>query len=121
MSEIAWFHAHWVFVAVAATGLVGIWGLVFAALRKDPGRPFVVAVGGAVASMLIQVVAGLMLYASGIRPLNGFHVFYGIVVVGTLSLAYVYRPQLARRPALSYGILLLFVMGLGLRAWSNVS
>jgi hypothetical protein len=48
-------------------------------------------------------------------------VFYGIVIVMTFSIAYVYRAQLARRPALAYGILLLFVMGLGLRAWSNVN
>jgi hypothetical protein len=32
----------------------------------------------------------------------------------------VYRSQLAKRPALAYGLLMLFVMGLGLRAWANV-
>jgi hypothetical protein len=70
--------------------------------------------------MLIQVSAGVALYVYGLRPLSGFHVFYGILIAVTFSLAYVYRAQLARRPALWYGLLLLFVMGLGFRAWSNV-
>jgi hypothetical protein len=47
-------------------------------------------------------------------------VFYGVVIAITFSLAYVYRAQLARKPALGYGLLLLFVMGLGIRAWMNV-
>ena len=54
-------------------------------------------------------------------PGNAFHVFYGVVIAVTFALAYVYRAQLDRRPMLAYGLLLLFVMGLGLRAWSNVT
>ena len=38
----------------------------------------------------------------------------------TFAIAYVYRAQLAKRPALAYGILLLFVMGLGIRAWMSL-
>ena len=121
MSSVAWFHQNWVYVALATTGFVGAWGLVLAVLRRPPGRAFGVGVGVAIVSILIQVAAGTVLYATGLRPLNGFHVFYGVVVAVTLSLAYVYRAQLARHPALSYGLLLLFVMGLGFRAWSNVS
>jgi hypothetical protein len=56
------------------------------------------------------------MYGQGNEP-GGLHLFYGVVIVFTLAIAYVYRSQLARRPALSYGVLLLFVMGLGLRAW----
>jgi len=68
----------------------------------------------------VQVTAGLILYAQGLRPANDFHVFYGIVIVVTFAFAYVYRAQLDRRPELGYGLVLLFVMGLGLRAWANV-
>ena len=120
MTNILWFHGHWVWVALATTGVVGLWGLGLAILRRKPGRLFGIAVGLAIVAMLIQVGAGVALYVYGLRPLNGFHVFYGIVVAVTFSLAYVYRAQLARKPALSYGLLLLFVMGLGFRAWSNV-
>lgn len=121
MSSILWFHQSWVYVALGATGLVGIWGLGLAALRRPPGRAFGIGAGIAIVAILIQVVAGTALYMYGLRPLNGFHVFYGVVIAVTLSLAYVYRAQLARHPALAYGLLLLFVMGLGFRAWSNVS
>jgi hypothetical protein len=71
--------------------------------------------------MLIQVGAGVVLWQQGLRPGDNFHVFYGVVIAITVSLAYVWKAQLARRPALSYGLLLLFIMGLGLRAWANVS
>ncbi len=70
--------------------------------------------------MLVQVGAGLWMYGQGQRPGNGFHVFYGVVITITFSLAYLYRAAMARRRALSYGFMLLFVMGLGLRAWANV-
>jgi hypothetical protein len=120
MTSILWFHSHWVWVALATAGLVGLWGLGLAVLRRKPGRAFGVAVGSAIVAMLIQVCAGVALYVYGLRPLNGFHVFYGILIAVAFSLAYVYRAQFAHRPALWYGLLLLFVMGLGFRAWSNV-
>jgi len=120
MTSILWFHSHWVWVALVTTGAVGVWGLGLAILKRPSGRAFGIAVGVAVTAMLIQVAAGVALYVYGLRPLNGFHVFYGILIAITFSLAYVYRVQLARRPALWYGLLLLFVMGLGFRAWSNV-
>ena len=121
MSSILWFHQNWAYAALGATGLVGMWGLGLAALRRPPGRAFGIGAGVAIVAILIQVAAGTALYVYGLRPLNGFHVFYGVVIAVTLSLAYVYRAQLARHPALAYGLLLLFVMGLGFRAWSNVS
>ena len=121
MTTIIWLHAHWVWVALATTGLVGLWGLGLAIFKQRPGRAFGIAAALAIVAMLVQVAAGVALYVYGLRPLNGFHVFYGILIAVTFSLAYVYRAHLARRPALWYGLLLLFVMGLGFRAWSNVT
>lgn len=114
------FHENWFYVAVISTGVVGLWGLVLGLRRSPAPRAFLVARSGAIAAMLIQVGAGLVLWGQGRRPGDGFHVFYGVVIVATLSFAYIYRIQLERRPALGYGLLLLFVMGLGLRAWANV-
>lgn len=121
INDLLWFHRNWFYVAVVATGLVGLWGVGLAVFRRSPGRAFGIATGVAIIVMLVQVGAGVVLYMRGLRPGNGFHVFYGIVIAVTFTLAYIYRAQLARRPALGYGILLLFVMGLGLRAWSNVN
>lgn len=114
------FHQSWFWVAVVTCGVVGAWGLVTAIIKRDPPRAFGWARAIAIAVMLIQVGAGVYLYSNNVRPGNSFHVFYGVVIVITFTLAYLYRSTMARRPALTYGILLLFVMGLGLRAWANV-
>ena len=121
MNTVLSFHQNWFYVAIAATGLVGLWGLLMALMKRTPPQAFNWARGIAIAAILMQVGAGVYLYSNGIRPGNAFHVFYGVVIAVTLTLAYVYRSTMARKPALTYGILLLFVMGLGLRAWANVS
>jgi hypothetical protein len=115
------FHQEWFYVAVLTTGLVGAWGLILAVMKRQPSRWFGYARAVAITAMLIQIGAGVILYSNGLRPGNSFHIFYGVVIAVTLTLAYLYRSTMARRPALTYGILLLFVMGLGLRAWANVS
>lgn len=120
LADVLRFHQNWFYVAVVTCGIVGLWGLVLAIIKRDPNRAFIVARAVAIAAMLIQVGAGVYLYSNGVRPGNSFHVFYGVVIVITLTLAYLYRSTMAKRPALTYGILLLFVMGLGLRAWANV-
>lgn len=114
-------HGNWFYVAVISNGLVGLWGLGLLALKKPVTKVFHWATGVAVAAMLVQVGLGLLVYQQGFRAANDFHVFYGFVILFTLTFAYLYRAQMSKRPALSWGLLLLFVMGLGLRAWSNVS
>lgn len=121
LADLLWFHAQWFFVAVVSCGVVGLWGFVAGLMRRALSRPFSIARAGAIGAMLIQVGAGALLYSRDVRPGNAFHVFYGVVIAVTFALAYVYRAQLDRRPMLAYGLLLLFVMGLGLRAWSNVT
>jgi hypothetical protein len=115
------FHQQWFYVAVVSCGIVGAWGLVLALMKRDLNRAFTIARAVAIIAILVQVGAGVILYSNDLRPGNSFHVFYGVVIAITLTLAYLYRSTMARKPALTYGILLLFVMGLGLRAWANVS
>lgn len=116
LTSVGSFHRFWGWVAMALLAVVGIWGLGLAATGRRPGRPFWTGVGVAITAMTAQV--GMGLYAFGIvgtEPGNQ-HLFYGIVILFSFAFAYIYRPQLARRPALSYGLLLLFVVGLGVRA-----
>ena len=113
------FHANWFYVAVVATGLVGLWGIGLAILKRSPNRAFWLAAGIATTVMLVQITAGVILLVQGFEAADAFHVFYGVVIAITQALAYVWRAQLARRPALSYGLLMLFIMGLGIRAWVN--
>ena len=112
-------HADWYIVAVIASGVVGLWGLVAAIIKRGPGKWFAVATWIAIGTMLVQVTLGLLAYNDGFRPSGDFHIFYGFVILFTFAFAYIYRAQLAKRPALAYGLLLLFVMGLGLRAVAN--
>jgi hypothetical protein len=70
--------------------------------------------------MLVQVGLGLILYAQGLRPESDLHMFYGFLVLFTFAFAYVFRAAIGRRPALVWGLLLLFTTGLAIRAWTNV-
>lgn len=114
-------HASWFVVTVVTTGVVGVWGLVLAVVRRDGGRPFRVATTLAIGTMLVQVGLGFLTYNEGYRPGNDFHLFYGFLILFAFAFAYMYRSQMQKRPALAWGLLLLFVMGLGLRAWANVT
>lgn len=114
-------HGNWFYVAVVTTGIVGLWGLFLAVTKRATNRWFRIAMFTAIGTMLVQVALGFLTYNEGFRPGNDFHLFYGFVILFTLSFAYIYRTQMEKRPALAWGLLLLFVMGLGLRAWANVN
>jgi predicted membrane channel-forming protein YqfA (hemolysin III family) len=114
-------HANWFYVAVATTGVVGLWGVGLAILKRTPSQVFRIATYVAIGVMLVQVGLGFGTLAVEGEPQNQFHVFYGFVILFTYTFAYIYRAQLAKRPALAYGLMLLFTMGLGLRAWANVA
>lgn len=113
-------HGTWAWVALVSTGAVGLWGLGLASLRRSPDRAFRGAATGAVTAMLIQIGLGFLTLARGYEPEGDFHLFYGFVILFTLAFAYIFRAQLSRRRTLLWGLLLLFVMGLGIRAWMTV-
>jgi hypothetical protein len=112
-------HEYWGWSAAVATGLVGLWGVVLAWRLKEPSRGFWIGVAGAGAVTLLQVALGVYLIAGEGLVAGDQHVFYGITIAFVFAFAYIYRSQLARRPALYYGALFLFVMGLCLRTIST--
>ena len=95
-------------------GLVGLWGVVMARRDGIPGL-YAWAVGLAILSMLLQVVVGVVIMSSEEVDPGNQHVFYGVLIAATFAFAYIYRAQYRKRPALYYGLLLLFTMGLGIR------
>jgi hypothetical protein len=116
--SLAEVHASWAWIAIGIAGSVGLWGIVLAATRRAPGRVYAVASGTAVTAMLTQVAMGIVLFnrPGGAQLAGNQHLFYGVVIAVTFTFAYVYRAQFAKRPALAWGLLLLFVMGLGIRS-----
>ncbi len=113
------FHAIWGQVAIWISGLVGLWGVAMAKRETVP-RVFYWAVGSAISALLAEVLVGLVsMNISGIDP-GDQHVFYGVVITVTFAFAYIYRAQFRKHPALYYGVLLLFAMGLGMRGIQTI-
>lgn len=106
-------HSTWGYVAVVVNGLVGLWGLLISRRDTVP-EAFYWAVGIAITALAGQVLVGAYLFSQGSAP-GGQHTFYGVVIAVTFTFVYIYRAQFRQRPALYYGLLLLFTMGLGIR------
>jgi heme A synthase len=107
-------HMTWGYVAVSISGVVGLWGVLMARREKVP-RLFYWGVGVAITALLLQVTLGVITMSTEDIDPGNQHVFYGVVVAVTFAFTYIYRAQFRKRPALYYGLLLLFTMGLGIR------
>ena len=83
--------------------------------RETVPKSFYWAVGVAITAMLAQVAVGVVLMSGDEIDPGNQHVFYGVLIAATFVFGYIYRAQFRRRPALYYGALLLFAMGLGIR------
>jgi len=76
------------------------------------------------AALLAQVVLGVVLVASERHATTNIHMFYGFIGFLTVGLAYQYRDMLRqstlgsrwRSVELFYGVVGLFLMGIGIRA-----
>jgi hypothetical protein len=111
---VAGFHGTFGWVAIFVTGAAGALALFLATRKRDLPSWFWWIGGAAIVAMVVQVLAGVYLYQQDRRP-GSQHMFYGFVILFTLTFGYVYRWQLQQRPALRWGLFLLFVMGLGIR------
>lgn len=115
---VAELHRGLAYFVVGACGVTGLLGIGLAVAKRDLPGWFTVAKFVALGSALVQVSLGLIMYGRNNNP-GSIHMFYGIVTLFTLAFAYIYRSTLAGRPGLRWGLLLLFVMGLGIRGWMN--
>ena len=68
----------------------------------------------AISVLLLETILGMAIGSGGINP-GDQHVFYGVLIAVTFTFSYFYRAEFRKRPALYYGLLLLFTMGLGIR------
>lgn len=95
---------------------LGLWGLV-AYVR---GQGVSGSIGGALVIaevlVLVQVAAGVLLVAGGLRPPATTHYLYGISAILVLPFAWSYfRSRDQRQALLMYSLLALFIFGLAVR------
>ena len=100
---------------VGLLGLIGLWGIGLAVFQRDPNRPFWIAAGVGFVAGVVQVALGLVGFAVEDHDPGNQHLFYGVVLMFTFAFVYIYRSQFSKRPALAYGLIFLFSMGLGIR------
>jgi hypothetical protein len=119
------FHQWWGWVAIVANASAGLLLLLAWKVRPLQRQRWIWwCTIAAELALVLQVVVGAVVIASepalgkgtGIR----FHMFYGFVSFITIGLAYNYRSHMTGRRELIYGLVGLFLMGLGLRAWMQV-
>jgi lipoprotein signal peptidase len=110
------FHKVWAYVAISANAIAGILALVAWRVRAWRGRWLWIVTIVAEAMMMLQVLVGVALVASDDYVAPRFHMFYGFLAFLTVGIAYSYRQQMRGRRELFYGLVGLFIMGLGIRA-----
>lgn len=121
MSGLLTFHETFAWVAIVANALVGVAGLVAWRVpgRRGPWLWWTTLV--AECMLLLQVLTGAILVSGGRIQAPRFHMFYGFVAFLTVGLAYSYRSSMRGRLELFYGLVGLFLMGVGIRAVLQVA
>ena len=108
-------HGAFAWVLVGVNAAAGGWALAAHWVERLRGRPLWWFTGLAWATILIQVVLGVLLSNRDIEAPE-FHEFYGFVALISAALIYSYRAQIKDKQYLLFGLGNLFIMGLGLRA-----
>jgi hypothetical protein len=108
------------FVAVVANGIAGIVALIAWRVPRWRGRRVWVLTIVAESLFMVDVVLGTVLVAAYDIEVSRIHMFYGFLVFLTIGLAFQYRDAMRGRTELLYGLVGLFLMGLGIRAVFNV-
>ncbi|MGH8997800.1 MAG: hypothetical protein ACRDY7_00225 [Acidimicrobiia bacterium] len=107
-------------MAVTANALAGLGGLAAWGRPGLRGRWVWVAAGLAEALLCAQVVIGVVLNSGDGYEAPRIHTFYGLVVFATVTIALASRDSMRGRLELLYGLVGLFLAGLGIRAGLQV-
>lgn len=95
---------------------LGVWGLFAYARGQTVTGSFAgsLVIGEILVS--VQVIAGLLLVVSGVRPSTSTHYLYGTTAILVLPFAWSYfRERDQRQALLMYSLLALFIFGLAVR------
>jgi hypothetical protein len=110
------FHQIWGYVAIVLNAVAGLIALSAWRWKSLRGKWIWIATIIAEGALMVQVLVGSILVASKDYVAPRFHMFYGFVAFLTVGIAYQYRRQMRGRRELVYGLVGLFLMGLGIRA-----
>ena len=110
------FSAEWPLISIWVAGTSGLILIAIYISKSERFDNFAkYLVNFSVATILIQTAGELLLFSEIIEP-GSFHLFYKVVVLFTLTFLYVYRSEMNKNYLLYWGIALLFIMGLEIRA-----
>ena len=109
------FHSTWAWISIYLSGFTGLLLLYYFLANKQKNNITDYLVKLSIISILIQISAGLYLFGIGVNP-GSFHLFYGVVIFFTLTFLYIYRDDMNKKPELFWGLAILFIMGLAIRA-----
>mgnify|MGYP000468291401 FL=1 len=109
------FHSTWAWISIYLSGFTGLLLLYYFLANKQKNNITDYLVKLSIISILIQISAGLYLFGIGVNP-GSFHLFYGVVILFTLTFLYIYRDDMNKKPELFWGLAILFIMGLAIRA-----
>jgi hypothetical protein len=90
-------------------------------IERIRGRWVWIIVIVAESMLMLQVLIGTLLVASFDYEPPRIHMFYGFLVFLSIGLAFQYRDSMRGRLELLYGLVGLFLMGLGIRAVVQVA
>jgi len=110
------FHQVWGYVAIVMNAVAGVIALIAWRWKAARGKYVWIAAIVAESALMLQVLVGTILVASKDYVAPRFHMFYGFVAFLTVGIAYQYRRQMRGRQEMFYGLVGLFLMGLGIRA-----
>ena len=110
------FHGVWAIISIWTAGISGVVLIAIYISRSAKYEKIgTYLINLSISTILIQTAVGLILYSQKIDP-GSFHLFYGVVVLFTLTFLYVYRSEMNKNYYLYWGLALLFLMGLEIRA-----
>ena len=110
------FHGVWAIISIWTAGISGVVLIAIYISRSAKYEKIgTYLINLSISTNIIQNAGGLILYSQKIDP-GSFHLFYGVVVLFTLTFLYVYRSEMNKNYYLYWGLALLFLMGLEIRA-----
>ena len=77
------FHNIWAWLSIYLSGFTGLLLITFFLMKKPKNNLSDYLIKLSIASVIVQIFAGLYLYGTGVNP-GSFHLFYGIVILFTL-------------------------------------